>query len=182
MSQATSTAGTPSVIMQPIALQRSMCPNIYGWLANSTGGIRSIVRWLRFLGALKAGASSESTGGRRVRRDAWQVLSRHLPIWYTSGCFVSSTSARSFQPRERSGNKGDDALARSRSRQRENASAVSPRSSIRTPQPAFVFSWILTNRCSSNSAKPQRRLRSVQDLYEGLSPFMANERFNSNIL
>jgi hypothetical protein len=107
------------VIMQPIALRRSMSPNIYGWSANSTGGIRSIVRWLRFLGARKAGASSESTGGRRVRRDAWQVLSRHLPIWYTSGCFVSSMSARWFQPRDRSGNKGDDSLARSRSGQRE---------------------------------------------------------------
>src|ERR1700722_3038203 len=119
MSQATSTAGTHTVITQPIALQRSMCPNIYGWSANSTGGIRSIVRWLRFLGALKAGASSESTGGRRVRRDAWQVLSRHLPIWYTSGCFVSSMSARSFQPRDRSGDRGDGSLARSRSRQHE---------------------------------------------------------------
>jgi hypothetical protein len=31
-------------------------------------------------------------------------------------------------------------------------------------------------------AKPQPRLRSVHDLYEGLSPFMANERFNNNIL
>ena len=32
------------------------------------------------------------------------------------------------------------------------------------------------------SAKRQRRRRSVHDLYEGLSPFMANERFNNNIL
>jgi hypothetical protein len=32
------------------------------------------------------------------------------------------------------------------------------------------------------SAKPQLRLRSVNDLYEGLSSFMANERFKNNIL
>jgi len=31
------------------------------------------------------------------------------------------------------------------------------------------------------SAKPQLRLRSVNDLYEGLSSFMANERFTNNI-
>ena len=142
MSQATSTAGTQTVIMQPIALQRSMCPNIYGWSANSTGGIRLIVRWLRFLGALKAGASSESTGGRRVRRNAWQVLSRHLPIWYTSGCFVSSMSARSFQPRDRSGNKGDDSLARSRSRHREKRFS-SQRQVVDQNSAARRLSWIL---------------------------------------
>lgn len=56
--------------------------------------------------------ASEDNEGRRVIKalaagicagTPGKISSRHLPIWYTSGCFGSSISARLFRLRDRSG-------------------------------------------------------------------------------